>query len=88
MCLMPVIVAQNAMAAGQTNSLFIKLNPGSQKVNIQMNSYTLQINNLTGVSNTSENRIRSWVIQRIHSIMKIYEIRLSNFVFGEGDGIC
>lgn len=60
MCLMPVIVAQNAMAAGQTNSLFIKLNPGSQKVNIQMNSYTLQINNLTGVSNTSENRIRSW----------------------------
>lgn len=60
MCLMPVIVAQNAMAAGQTNSLFIKLNPGSQKVNIQVNSYTLQINNLTGVSNTSENRIRSW----------------------------
>ena len=60
MCLMPVIVAQNAMAAGQTNSLFIKLNPGSQKVNIQMNSYTLQINNLTGVSNTSENWIRIW----------------------------
>ena len=40
--------------------LFIKLNPGSQKVNIQMNSYILQINNLTGVANTSENRITSW----------------------------
>lgn len=60
MCLMPVIVAPNTMAVGQTNQLFIKLNPGSQKVNIQMNSYILQINNLTGVANTSENRITSW----------------------------